>query len=67
MQRICVTCVQTTLHRTRAQAYFSVRALNVITRVAEDILRASKVSLSSVMSLLNIPSTPFTPYFLFAY
>ena len=58
--------VQTTSPHVRISTlFFSVRTLHVITRVAQDILRASKVSLSSVMSLLNIPSTPFTPYFLF--
>ena len=42
---------------------FSVRTSHVITRVAQDILRASKVILSSVMSLLNILSLPFLPIF----
>ena len=53
--------------RAHKHTFFSVRTLHVITRVAQDMLRASKVSLSSVMSLLNISSTPFTPYFLFTY
>ena len=59
--------VQITFHRTHTHAristLFSVRALHVITRVPQDILRASTVILSSVMSLLNILSISFPPIF----
>ena len=61
-----VSCTDNTPPHARISTLFSVRTLHVITRVAQDILRASKVMLSSVMSLLNIPSTPF-PHFLFTY
>ena len=48
-------CTDNTSPHARTSTLFSVRAWHVITRVAQDILRAWRVILSSVMSLLNIP------------
>ena len=56
-------CTDNTPPHARINTLFFVRALHMCDHVAQDVWRASKVILSSVMTVLNIPSTPFPPIF----
>ena len=68
VQNFCrhhLRCTDDTSPHARVSTLFSVRTSHVITRVAQDILRSSKVIMSSAMSLLDIPSIPFPPNLIF--